>query len=172
VTERPRWLRDRKSQNTIWHLRRNSCGNFPHFSSVSLSHNYATKSPLVTIGRPKFTPKTHSSAITTHLTHPSTDRTHTQTASGSNQPFCHNTLSEQTDRQTDTQTDRWDRRQVYFNSAYALLILVSDALKGDIATINVSQSLLQIMASKQLASVKNKSKPFVYTLCFFYRPLR
>jgi len=43
-----------------------------------------------------------------HLIHPSLDRSHSppQTASGSNQPFCHSTLSGQ------TQIDRWDKRQV------------------------------------------------------------
>jgi len=39
----------------------------------------------------------------------------TQTAS--NQPFCHNTLW------TEIQTDRWDRRQLYSKSAYALLYI-------------------------------------------------
>jgi len=40
-----------------------------------------------------------------HLIHPSVDRPHSpsQTASGSNQQFCHNTLSGETDRQTDRQ---------------------------------------------------------------------
>ena len=32
--------------------------------SASLSHNYATKSPLVTMGRPKFIPKTANSHLT------------------------------------------------------------------------------------------------------------
>jgi len=38
-----------------------------------------------------------------HLIHPSLDRPHSlpQTASGSNQPFCHSTLSGQSHRQTD-----------------------------------------------------------------------
>jgi len=46
-------------------------------------------------------------------------------ASGSNQPFFHNTLSRHTDRQTDRHThthrptDRWDRQQVSKNTAYA-----------------------------------------------------
>jgi len=59
-----------------------------------------------------------------HLIHPSIDRPHSpsQTASGSNQLFCHNTLSGQTDRQTYAQTDRLYRRQVSKKkSAYALL---------------------------------------------------
>ena len=95
---------------------------------ASLSRNYATKSPLVTVGRPKFTPKTallfddHD----THLIHPSLDYSSSQTASGSNQPFCHSTLSGPTERQTNrptpTQTDRWARRQVYTISAYARYI--------------------------------------------------
>jgi len=40
-----------------------------------------------------------------------------QTASRSNQPFCH-TPSGQTDRQTHTQTDRRDKRRFYSNTAY------------------------------------------------------
>jgi len=50
-------------------------------------------------------------------------------AFGSSQPFCHSTLSGQTDTDTHThthththtQTDRWDKQQVYANSAYAVL---------------------------------------------------
>jgi len=38
-------------------------------NSTSFSHNYATKSPLVTMGRPKFTPKTAPSPST--ITNPS-----------------------------------------------------------------------------------------------------
>jgi len=64
----------------------------------------ASPSPLVTTGRPKFTPKTAPSLPRSppHLIHPSLDRTHSppQTASGSNQPFCHNTLSGPTDTPT------------------------------------------------------------------------
>jgi len=43
----------------------------------------------------------------THLIHPSLYWTHSppQTASGSNQPFCHNTLSGQTNQPTDQPTD-------------------------------------------------------------------
>ena len=52
-----------------------------------------------------------------HLIHPSLDWPHSlsQTASGSNQPFFHSPLTRQTDSPT-------DRRQVYSNNAYALLI--------------------------------------------------
>ena len=74
------------------------------------THNYATKSPLVTMGCLKFTLKTAPSPLTLttliEYTHP-TDRPHSppQTASGSTQPqpFCHSTLSRQTDRPTDGQ---------------------------------------------------------------------
>jgi len=43
-----------------------------------------------------------------YLIHPSLDRQHSppQTASGRNQPFCHNTLSRQTDRQIHGISDR------------------------------------------------------------------
>jgi len=59
-----------------------------------------------------------------HIIHPFLDRPHSPplTASGSNQPFCHSTLSGHTDRPTDRQTGRWDRRQVYTISAYARYI--------------------------------------------------
>jgi len=65
---------------------------------------------LVTVGRPKFTPKTAPSLRRSppHLILPSFDWPHSrsQTASGSTQPFCNSTLS---DRHTDahTQTDRY-----------------------------------------------------------------
>jgi len=81
-----------------------------HRSIHAISHKYAAKyRPLVTIGRPKFTPKTarSPSTITTHLIHASLGRLHSppQTASRSIQPFCHNTLSGQTDRPTDRSDD-------------------------------------------------------------------
>jgi len=72
-----------------------------------------TKSLLVTTVRPKFTPN-GPFPFDDHHRHLSLDRSHSppQTASRSNQPFCQNTLSGQTDRQTDT----WDKRQVYSKS--------------------------------------------------------
>jgi len=70
-------------------------------------HNYATKSPLVAMVRPKFIPKQpFPSTISTPIqyTHPSTDSTrYHKWTSGSNKPFCHSTPSGQTDRQTDRQ---------------------------------------------------------------------
>jgi len=88
----------------------------------ALLHNYATNSSLVTTGRPKFTPKSarSPSTIIGHLKHLSLNQPHSppQTASRSNRPFCHSTLSRHT--HTRTHTDRWDRRQVYSNKAYAL----------------------------------------------------
>ena len=90
-------------------------------------HNYATKSSSITMGHRTFTPNVPLPLrrLLPHLIHPSLDRSQSppQTASGSILPFCHSTLY----GQTDTQTNRWDKRQVYSNSAYALLI-VSDAL--------------------------------------------
>ena len=70
-----------------------------------------------------------------HLSiHLSLDRPHSpfQTASVSNQPFCHNTLYRHIDldRRRHT-TDTRDRRQVYSNSAHALIhciLKVSDML--------------------------------------------
>jgi len=56
------------------------------------------------MARPKFTPKQSLDDHHTHLMHPyALDRHHSpsQMASESNQPFCHSTLSGQTDTQTD-----------------------------------------------------------------------
>jgi len=90
--------------------------------SMSLSSNYTTKCSLVTIGRPKFNNKFAPSLqrSSSHLIHSSLDRPHSQSqvASGFNQPFCHSTLSTQTDRQT----NRWTRRQVSKISAYTRYI--------------------------------------------------
>jgi len=56
-----------------------------------------------------------------HLMHPSLYQPHSppQMASGSAQPFCHNTLCGPTDWPTDRQTDRWSRRMFSTVSAYA-----------------------------------------------------
>ena len=83
----------------------------------ALLHNYATNSPLVTVGRPKFPPKPAASLWRSppHLIYPSLDRPHSpsQTASWSNQSFFHRSPTGQTDRQT----ERWSRRQVSKNTA-------------------------------------------------------
>jgi len=72
-------------------------------SLYALPHNDATKSPLVTMGRCKFTPKLPLPFDDHHqnLIHPYRARPHSppQTASGSNQPFCHN---------SHVRTDKWD----------------------------------------------------------------
>jgi len=82
-----------------------------------------TSPPESNLGRSPFPFDDHHP----HLIHQSLDRPHSpsQTASGSNQPFCHITLSGQTDRHTHThthththiQTDRRSRRQVYIISS-------------------------------------------------------
>jgi len=63
----------------------------------------------ITMGRPKFNRKSAPfySTITTPSDTPILDRPHSpcQTSSGSTQPFCHNTLCGQTNRQTDRPTD-------------------------------------------------------------------
>ena len=86
---------------------------------LTAENNYATKSPLVTMRRPTFTPKLpipfddHHP----HLLQPSLDRSHSplQTASESNQPFCRSTLSRPTDRHTDRNriSDRSTPRTAY-----------------------------------------------------------
>ena len=71
-------------------------------SLYAFPHNDATKAPLVTMGCPKFTAKSAPFPrwSPTNLIHPSLDWPHSppQTAHGSNQPFCHNTLCGPTDR--------------------------------------------------------------------------
>ena len=78
--------------------------------STSLSHNYATKSSLVTMGRPN-SPQSSPFPFDDHhlrLINLSLDRPQSpsQTASGSNQPFCHSTVSGPTDQLTDRHTIR------------------------------------------------------------------
>jgi len=89
------------------------------------------KVPVVTMGRPQFHPKTslslRRSPPLSNTPIPRPTPLTIPTTSGSDQPFCHSTLSGQTDRQTHRQTDRWARRQVSKISAYAHLI-ESDAL--------------------------------------------
>jgi len=95
----------------------------------AISHNYAAKSPLVTMERP---PQIHlqNCPCPSTMTTPSNTRVprllHSllQTAPGSTQPFCHNTLS----RQTDRPTDRWSRQETCTKSDYALMT-ESDTLK-------------------------------------------
>jgi len=71
-------------------------------SLYAFPHNDATNSPLVTMGRRKFTPKLPVPFDDHHqnLIHPYRARPHSppQTASGSNQPFCHC---------SHVRTDRW-----------------------------------------------------------------
>jgi len=71
-------------------------------SLYTLPHNDATKSPLVIMGRRKFTPKLplplRRSPPKSNTPIPSPTPLTTPKASGSNQPFCHN---------THVQTDRW-----------------------------------------------------------------
>jgi len=80
-------------------------------------NNYATKSPLVTIGCLTFTTKLFLPFWRSppHLIHISHDRTHPppQTASRSNQPFCHSTPFWPTDRPTDGIGDRSVPRAAY-----------------------------------------------------------
>jgi len=96
-------------------------------------NNYTTRSPLVTMECPTFTLKAAPSLRRSppHLIYPFVDRPHSphQTASRSNQPFCHNTPPDRpTDRQTDKrQTVAWDWRQVSTKSR--LRSIVSDAAK-------------------------------------------
>jgi len=71
----------------------------------ALPHDYATKAPFTTMGRPKFTPKLPLRFwwSSPHLMHPSLKWPHSPspTASGSIQPFCYSTLSGQINTQAD-----------------------------------------------------------------------
>jgi len=97
---------------------------------ISSRHNYATKSPLhgnTYNGMPHIYPQTTFPFDDhTHLIHPSLDRPRLphQTASRFNQPFCHSTLSGQTNRQTDRQTDQ----QIYRREKIAGLIIEEASL--------------------------------------------
>jgi len=77
----------------------------------TLLHKYTTKSPLVTMGFPTFTPKTAPLTIITPSNIPIPQLTPLTTPNGI-EPFCHSTPSGQTDRMTDWLTvNRWARRQ-------------------------------------------------------------
>jgi len=76
----------------------------------ALPNNYASESPIITMACPKFSPKLPLPLDNhhLHLIHPSLNRPHlpSQTAPGSNQPFCHRLLSGKTDSQTERHTNR------------------------------------------------------------------
>jgi len=88
--------------------------NNPTNSSISscTSTQLWNKVPIAYNGMPQIHPQNcpFPSTITTPSNTPILDRPHSssQTASGSNQPYCHNTLSGQTHTQTDRQTDGID----------------------------------------------------------------
>jgi len=100
-------------------------------TSIQL-HN---KGPLVTMGRPKFTPQNYPfpSTISIPSNTPSLNRpdSPSQTASRSNQLFCHNTQTErptdrQTGRLTDRPTDRWSSWMFRNMSAPLTMLIESD----------------------------------------------
>ena len=130
ATWRPIFTRTRKLTETTYSTARNhetknkkSQSNLGKAASPPLTaeNNYATKSPLVTMGCPTFTSKTtpFPSPISAHS---SLDRPHSppETASRSNQPFFHRSPTWQTDRQTDRPTDELSNNAVP-TPAYALL---------------------------------------------------
>jgi len=83
-------------------------------------NNYATKSPLVAMGCPTFTPKAvpslrqspPASNTPIHQPTPLATPNGVQIQSATILP-----LDRQTDRETNKQTDRWDRRQVCSNTS-------------------------------------------------------
>jgi len=88
-----------------------------------------SKSPLVTMGRPKFNPKTapSPSTIITRTNTSILDRPHSpsQMAPGYTQPFCHNTLW------TDRLTDRRFRQMFCHISRLRSPVIKSDAAKNE-----------------------------------------
>jgi len=111
------------------------CLNWPHSPPQTtsrlihaMSHNYTKKSPLVTTGCHTFTPQNAPSSLTVSTRHPIhqyLNRPHSppQMASRSNQLFFHNSLTRQTNRQTDGCTDRRGNKPVP-TPGYALLLLL------------------------------------------------
>jgi len=93
---------------------------------LTAENNYATKSPLITMGCSTFTPKTASSLRRSPpylIPHLSTDPTHPTPNSMQIQSAV---LPQYTpDRHTDRQFDAWDKRPVYSKSR--LRLTVSDA---------------------------------------------
>jgi len=106
----------------LWHYLYNGLMNINKKSQSKLrraaspplmaENNYPTKSPLVRMGCPTFTSPPPAKKTASSLrwcpppsNTPILDRPHSplQTASRSNQPFCHSTPSGQTDRQTNRQ---------------------------------------------------------------------
>jgi len=92
-------------------------------SLYALPHNDATNCPLVTTGRRKFTPKLplplRRSPPKSNIPIPSPTHSPPPTASGSNQPFRHN---------SHVQTDRWATRMFNTMSALLAVLIESDAL--------------------------------------------
>jgi len=114
----------------------------PNNSSIGsrISTQLCNNGPIGYNGTPNSPPKLPLSFDDHHqnLIHPFLDRPHSpsQTASGSNQPFRHNTLS--------GQTDRWARRQVHTMSALLAMLIESDAIKS------MSNEVLPILFSASL----------------------
>jgi len=67
-------MNNRSCKNRLSNKNKSSQSNWG--KSASLSHNYATKSPLVTMGRPNSTQKLSLPLKTTHLVHLSLDWPH------------------------------------------------------------------------------------------------
>jgi len=120
------WQKTPETALPLWHVdphQIHECLSPPHSptqttapSVHALPHNYATNSPLVTMGCPKFTPKTvpFLRRSPPHLIHQSLHWPQSQpwTTSGSIQPFF-------TIHCPDKLTDKWSGRQAFIKSAYA-----------------------------------------------------
>jgi len=113
----------------------NALGDPTHHPKQQLDHcthstQLRNKGPIGYNGMAQMHPKTapYSSTINTPTNTPIPQLTPltTQTASRSNQPFCHNTLYGQTE--TDRQTDRWSRRMFRNMNALLAMLIESDAL--------------------------------------------
>ena len=84
-------------------------GRGPRRATVAHGHTYAVNSPLNTMARPKFAPKSTPSRgpiAKPHTSSQDPSDLRCQTASGSDPPFFHNALDRPTDRRTDRPTDQ------------------------------------------------------------------
>jgi len=99
---------------TVWLTAFQTTRELLHYNSNSnnkskvIWEEHVTNAPLVTMGCPKFTPKT---ALPLRRSPPKSNTKpdpghHHKRHYGFHQPFCHNTLSGHTDRQTDGLGDR------------------------------------------------------------------
>ena len=115
---------------------------------------------LVTVGCPHLSPNCpfpSTICTTSNTLNPRRPHSPPQTASGSNQPFCHSTpfgqtdrpTGRQTDRQTDRQSDTWDCRQVCTDTLLRSAILI----ESDVAKIDFTSDATDEKSSSSSTSI-------------------